>query len=135
MKDTNDPVDELLRALRPSSAPEELRPRTLGRALRSWDEAPVGNLWQRLWESGPLRLAWATTVIALIAANLGLPARGRQATAGAGAATAMAPGELRDVVELPRVRLSYVGVEAAPQAPPAPNPAPAAPGHGKETRS
>ncbi|MGD2115152.1 MAG: hypothetical protein PVG07_08865 [Acidobacteriota bacterium] len=68
------------RGLRPPGAPAELRRRTLD-AARAAPADPVGPpephprvVTDRLWESRPLRLAWALLVVALLGVNLLLDA-------------------------------------------------------------
>ena len=58
-----------LSGLRVPRAPSELRERVLRAAGRV--EGSRG-IWDRLWESRPLRLAWAVTTIGLLLANAAL---------------------------------------------------------------
>lgn len=65
--------DDPLRRLRPPTAPPALRARVLAAANRAGDRPPLAA-WERavdrLWASWPLRLAWAATVLALLAGHL-----------------------------------------------------------------
>lgn len=97
----------LFENLRPPAAPAGLRERALARARAAADAAAPGPLggedppvrpgWRSLtdllWESRPLRLAWAAALVALVAVNLYLdraPARAPEVRA---AATSHRPAE------------------------------------------
>jgi anti-sigma-K factor RskA len=135
MNDRNDRLDELMRAVGRGAAPVELRARTLERALGAWDCAAPADRWRRAWESRPLRVAWAAAVVALVAANLALDGTNKLASQAA-PAQAASTNELDEATRLPRLRLSYVGIDAsASPKHPAPHPVPAAGTHGKESRS
>lgn len=117
MSDPHDPVTRLLSNLKPPEPPASLRASTLSRATRAWVRPATPDRWRQVLESRPLRLAWATTVVALVAAHLALSTRPEHKlapTAGPEvAASAAQDRELREVVELPRLREAYVALDAA----------------------
>lgn len=117
MSDPRDPVEMLLSSLQPPEPPASLRSSALARAEAAWAQPATPDRWRQIWESRPLRLAWATAVAALAAANLALPSRSGRGPGGAPppdvAASAVQDRELRDVVQLPRLREAYVAMEAA----------------------
>jgi hypothetical protein len=105
----DDPVRALLHGLERPAPPPELETRTLaaaGAALRVSREADV---WERVWSSRPLRLVWATSLLALLAGHAALSLRaalegGARPTLAA--ARAELPAELRRIAELPPITLS-----------------------------
>jgi len=58
----------------PPPPPERLRARALAAAARAWASPP--EPWRRLWESRLARLAWALTVVALLAGHVLVSSRG-----------------------------------------------------------
>ena len=60
-------VERLLNGLQPPQPPPELRARVLA-AAREAETAP--NVWSRLWNHSGLRLAWATSVLVLLAGHV-----------------------------------------------------------------
>ncbi len=116
-----DPDTSPLVAAADSEPPALLRARTLARAAEAWAEPARPDPWRRVWESRPLRLAWATAVVALVAANLALPSRPSAtgpAVRGDALTQAAADRELREVVALPRLKPEYAdaGSPARPSA-------------------
>jgi len=91
-----DPFD----GLRPSALPADLRERVLDAARQAALEPQADSLWDRLFESRSLRVAWGALCLVLVAGHLALtePAESRLTEA---RSLADAP-ELRDVLELPR---------------------------------
>lgn len=106
-------------ALRPPHAPSALRERTLARAraeARSAAADPAARsgahraerrpLTDLLWESQPLRLAWAVALVTLIGVNLSLarrpagppPERATAATRAPAAGTTRSDGEPRTLL-------------------------------------
>jgi len=118
MSEHHDPVKRLVSALDDSEPPRLLRERTLARAQAAWARPPVADPWSRVWHSRPLRLAWAATVVVLVAANVALrsgsQARPRTATPQAAVQERARLEELQAVVELPRIGPEYAGI-GAPQ--------------------
>lgn len=109
-----DPVTRMLSDLEPESPPPALRGRALARAQQAWDSSAVPDRWRQIWESRPLRLAWATAVVALLAANLVVPsAPGGQPAVAVRSDPSLTSRELLDVVSLPRLRSTYVGLDVA----------------------
>lgn len=92
----NDPFN----GLRPGAAPAALRDRVLRAARQAALEAPAPTVWDRLFESRPLRAAWAALCLVLVAGHIALtePTESRLPEA---RSLVDAP-ELRDVLELPR---------------------------------
>lgn len=136
MTEENDPITRFLTDLEGEAPPADLRARSLERALQVWTESAASDRWRRLWESAPLRLAWAASVVVLVAAHLVVPLRSGRATTSVTAAGRQADTELQEVVRLPRLRASYVGVDAARELHNTnPNAAPTQTRHPKESRS
>lgn len=58
-----------LRGLDPPHPPRELRARVLDAARTGARVGPAADAWSRLWHSRSLRLAWAGTVLLLLAGH------------------------------------------------------------------
>jgi hypothetical protein len=116
MIDNRDPVAEFLSRLEPPEPPAALRGSALTQATQAWSQPATPDRWCQIWESRPLRLAWAAVVVGLVAAHLSLPAQSdRKPGTVSGAEHAALAGsdrELREVVTLPRLREAYVATEA-----------------------
>jgi hypothetical protein len=66
--DDRDPIVEgLMGGLEPPQPPPELRARVLA-AARNAEAAP--DFWMRLWNHGGLRMAWAASVVLLLAGHV-----------------------------------------------------------------
>ena len=65
--DRNADVERLLNGLQPPQPPPELRARVLA-AARETEAAP--HVWSKLWNHSGLRLAWATSVVLLLAGHI-----------------------------------------------------------------
>jgi len=97
-----------LRGLVPAGAPPELKARVLAASRAALLAGPAPrDPWTRLWESGPLRLAWAASVLLLLAAHALLV---RPAPPPIAAAAAPAPrgasgtdSELAAIARLPQI--------------------------------
>ncbi len=122
MNDIHDDLRRVLAALEEPEPPGALRAGALDAAGDAW-ERPTADRWLALWESRPLRLAWAAVVVALAAANVGVrlathagvQAR-REPTARADASNR----ELHAIVALPRLRPEYANASTAGPATAAP---------------
>lgn len=116
MSDQRDPVMKLLSSLETPEPPASLRSSALSRAAQAWAQPANPDRWRQIWESRPLRLAWATVVVALVAAHFTLPSRpGHHLTPAPlpeAAASVALDQELQEVVRLPRLRETYVAMEA-----------------------
>jgi hypothetical protein len=119
MKKSEDEVERVLSALGGIRPPEELRGRTLARAGQAWSqavpaEAAPADPWRRIWESRPLRFAWAATVLILLALAVApWPGEPHPApSSAAAAASAAAAPELAAVLHLPRVDLESAPAES-----------------------
>lgn len=99
-----DPFD----GLRPSAAPAALRERVLDAARQAALEGQAPTIWDRLFESRPLRAAWGALCLVLVVGHVALtePTESRLPEA---RSLVDAP-ELRDVLELPR----FDGVDFGP---------------------
>lgn len=123
------PIDPRLAGAAPPGPPERLRAAALAAAERAWDLRP--DLWTRLWESRPLRFAWAAAVLALVASHAVLSVADRRAAARTHTATApsrsperlpavvVSPaaqdlGEIADVLRLRITRIQWTG-EGSPR--------------------
>ena len=116
MSQQHDPTELLRAAASSSEPPASLRARTLARAAEAWAPPAVPDFWRQIWESRPLRLAWATATVALVVANLALPSRASLQARFAQpseAAQAEARRELREIVWLPRLRMEYAVADTA----------------------
>lgn len=133
------PIDPRLAGAAPPGPPERLRAAALAAAERAWDERP--DLWRRLWESRALRVAWAATVLALVASHAGLSVADRRAAARALTAaapvrsperipTVVSPAvpDLAEVADVLRLRITHIqwagegSPRRAPARPVAPSP-------------
>ncbi len=128
MSDDHEEMARLLTAIEEPEPPRALRARALAGAEEAWTRGgPAADRWRRLWESRPLRLAWAAAVVLLVGANLALRtgSRARPPASPAAAAAQERAGlkELQAVVELPKIRLHGTGIDlpdsrsAAPRVP------------------
>lgn len=106
---SREPIHPRLAGATPPAPPERLRPAVLGAAERSWGSGR--DLWSRAWESRPLRLAWAATLAALLAAHLLLPGPAPRSGPGATLAARGGPGlaELVDPIPLRLAPLAWLG--------------------------
>lgn len=123
----NDRVSRFLVELGTPEPPSDLRPRALAAAEREWAQPTSPDPWRRVWESRPLRLAWAAAALALVAANLTLSGAGASRDARLTATTRSIPSpELQETVALPRLRFENVVDVAggAPVRPQSPRPGP-----------
>jgi hypothetical protein len=55
--------------------PPELREKVLAPAREALAKEVVPDVWTRIWESRPLRLAWAVAAVLLVIANFGISVR------------------------------------------------------------
>ena len=67
--DTDVFVDRLIEGLEPPRAPTDLRTRVLA-AARERLETESPDVWSRIWDHRGIRLAWAATVVLLLAGNV-----------------------------------------------------------------
>jgi hypothetical protein len=105
MNEHRDPLNRLLSTLDEPTPPRALRERSLTRAGEVWTSNQVADGWCRLWESRPLRLAWALSVLLLAAANVAVRVDSRVHPSRVSAAAS----ELQSIVALPRLRSEYLG--------------------------
>lgn len=117
MSDDHEEMARLLAAIEEPEPPRALRGRAMAGADEAWARGPVADRWRALWESRPLRLAWAVAVLALVAANVvvrtGSPSHPRIPAAVATSEEHRDSRELQAIVELPRIRLHIAGVDVA----------------------
>ncbi|HQT94129.1 MAG: hypothetical protein B7X11_00200 [Acidobacteria bacterium 37-65-4] len=135
-----DPVTRLLAAIEEPEPPRGLRGLTLAGAAAAGAREPAVDAWRRLWESRPLRLAWAVAVLVLVGANLALRAgsRARPPAVPAAAALQERAGlkELQAIVDLPRIRLHGTGIDGPEWRTTGPRtPEPKTPNHDTEDKS
>ena len=105
--------DETLRRIDPRGAPPGLRARALAAARTARRHPRHSDIWSRIWVSRPLRLAWAASLTAVLAAHLALSVRGapsldRSTGIDGGAfliASTVTDDELRSLVDLPDIAL------------------------------
>ena len=106
---SDDRVRRLLDEVRTPGPPPDLRARALARADGAWAATSAPDRWRLLWESRPLRLAWAAAVLLLLAGNLAVPDAGSSRhTPLAAANRSDKDPEIEEVVTLHRLRLKHV---------------------------
>jgi hypothetical protein len=108
MKHEGAPGDRPLAGLRPPHAPPALEAQVLRSAREALARPTAGAPWVRVWESRPLRLAWAATVSVLVVAILlGAPSRPAgpriPVTTSAAQPAHRGAGELGGILALPRL--------------------------------
>jgi hypothetical protein len=97
---SDDRLDVIFTGLEPPPPPAHLREASLRAARAAFAEAPVPDVWTRLVRSPAARIAWAASVMLLVAANLLLPAHPRAT------ASVVAPRldpEIAPIAHLPRI--------------------------------
>ena len=72
MRDDADKVEELLSMLRPPEPPGGLETRVLRGAREALAREAGRDIWTRIWESRPLRVAWGISVSVLVICNVAL---------------------------------------------------------------
>jgi len=132
----DEPARELLRGLEASAPPPELEARTLEAAAHAMRAAPSTDLWEALWNSRALRIAWATAMLVLLAGHaalsVGTAFDGATRSRTAAAAREELPVEVKRLAELPPIVLSTADFEPPGSAAAAPATQPA--GRTKEIR-
>ncbi len=106
MNERPDRLNELLGQLAPPDPPHDLEAQVLAGAKEALAREAGRDVWTRIWESRPIRLAWAATVLALVICNVGVsvllssprPSSPQAATTGRDGR-----GELSAVGRLPRL--------------------------------
>ncbi len=107
-------LDRLFSGLEPAAPPAQTRTRAVAAALAAdVEQEDAGEVWARLWQSRPARLAWAAAVTVLVIANLALSVSGPNNRGGPPGHTIIAdsgaqPSELAAIAELPRIRLEVL---------------------------
>jgi hypothetical protein len=106
-------VEAMLAGHEPPSPPPELRNRVLDRAGAALDRPAMGDRWIRIYTSRPLRIAWVATLICLLTAHVFLPTPNRRSHRDwfLMEAAWRAP-ELKQAVEIPRLRGEYASLDA-----------------------
>ena len=101
------PRGPLFPGLRPPAPPPELRRKVLRTAAEALAAEPTRDIWTRVWESRPLRLAWAASVLILLAGHLLVsahaPWRGAARSHPSAETSREAGRELATVVTLPPI--------------------------------
>lgn len=73
MKPEPNGKEPLFPGLEVPGPPDDLRRQVLDRATNAMGAEPRRDPWARLWESRPARLAWAASILALVAGHVLLP--------------------------------------------------------------
>jgi hypothetical protein len=134
MNDGQEDGEAPFSGLLPPAPPAALRERVLQKARVALAREGVSDVWTRIWESRPLRVAWVAATLLLVVAHLVItvrpPAPARRASEPAAAPAWDPAGELAAVAGLsplneellPRLDASAiapaVGPGPAPSAPP-----------------
>jgi hypothetical protein len=98
--------EDLFPGLKVPGPPEDLRERALSRARQALGSTPRQDRWSHLWESRAARLAWGTSIVALVVGHLAVPlGDSGTVTEASKLARAESAGqeELADIVNLPRL--------------------------------
>ena len=71
MTEPRDPKNEsLFDGLQPAEVPSDLRTRVVPAARARMSDEVVPDLWSRIWNHRGMRLAWASTVVLLLAGHV-----------------------------------------------------------------
>ena len=111
----DDPVLELLQGLAPPAPPPELEGITLADAGSALRQRRTPDAWERAWASRPLRVAWMTALVALIAGHVLLSLRPDPVAVASGARAVgrdRLPAEIATMADLPRIVLSTAAFES-----------------------
>jgi len=109
-------AEPLFSTLQPPDPPAVLRRRVLAAARAALNDGRAPDVWDRLWTSRPVRLAWAASVLGLAIGHLAISGRVPQPpaeTAVPVASIAVNHGELADLAELGRLTAELPGWEIA----------------------
>jgi len=89
-------------------APAELRRRVLDAVAESDHRDASPTIWDRLWESRPLRVAWGLATLGLLLANAGLslPTSAPRSEGDTRTADRSQVREARELLALPQVEIS-----------------------------
>jgi hypothetical protein len=115
-----DGSERLFPGLKVPEPPEDLRRHVLTRASQALDSRPRRDLWERIWESRPARLAWGGSVLALVICHFvvpvgdGGPAREPSTLARTGSDDQQ---ELAVIADLPRLSLDARSIAASVRTP------------------
>lgn len=104
--------------LRATGPPGEIRDSVLSAARKALAAESRPTVWDRIWESRALRLAWTGATAALVLGHVALtvqPTRPTAGPAGESIAARQDADELHEIVELPRVERIAMDFEVAPQ--------------------
>ena len=110
----------LFPGLKVPEPPEDLRRQVLSRARQAPERGPRHDLWARIWESRPARLAWGASVLALAVCHFVVPvgdagpAREQSTLARTGSDD---HEEMTDIVDLPRLSLDARPIASSRRAP------------------
>jgi hypothetical protein len=63
-------VERLMESLEPPQPPPDLRSKALAAARARMSAEPNPDIWSRIWNHRGLRLAWAATVVLLVAGHV-----------------------------------------------------------------
>ncbi len=133
MRNDREPLERLLGGLLPPEPPPGLHGEVMRRASAALAREARPDAWTRLWDSRPLRLAWASAVLLLVAANALVPAMPRTPSVQAGAPRlheeAPLGDELGAIANLPRIDLGTLPSVGSTMPPAVRAPQPARP-HG-----
>jgi len=116
MKERPNGKERLFPGLRVPEPPEDLRGQVLSRARQALERGPRHDLWARIWESRPARLAWGASILALVVCHLVVPV-GDGGPAGEPSTLARTESddqeELAVIADLPTISLEAKSIAAA----------------------
>lgn len=106
MNEESRSVERLLATLQPPEPPRGLQEKALRGAREALAREAGRDIWTRIWESRPLRLAWAVSVVVLVICHAGITGVRSARTPAVGQTTGAARegnGELAAIGRLPRL--------------------------------
>ncbi|MFV2069470.1 MAG: hypothetical protein ACC645_21100 [Pirellulales bacterium] len=97
--------------------PAELKKRTLDQVRLAMIRPPLPDMWTRIWSGRAVRLAWAASVLVLLAGHLAITVTSRGARHERAMALSIASAdddsELAEVVDLPYITALLPRIQAA----------------------
>jgi hypothetical protein len=101
-------IDRLIGDLDTPEPPSALKSMVLQATAEALNRPPTPDIWTRIWDSRPLRLAWVATVSVLVAGHLAVTVVQQQPEPPSltDSSLTVADPELAEISDLPRLRLA-----------------------------